>query len=86
MKHSERELFIQHVTESPSDLTKWTPVRANLPVINVCLMGKYKVRALLDTGSTNTLISTGLLEKFSPDVKVTPTSLSFAGVAEHGTG
>lgn len=86
IKHSEREGFLAQVTESAKDFTKLNPVRSNLPLVNVLLFGKYKVRALFDSGSTHTLLSTGLVEKIAPDTMVTPTSLTFAAVSETGTG
>lgn len=45
--------------------------------------GKYKVRGIIDSGSTSTIISTALLEKM-PEVyrRVLPTSLTYVGVNE----
>lgn len=49
--------------------------------------GKYKVRAIIDSASTSTIISDGLL-KLIPDVKklVVPTSLTFSGVVNGSAG
>ena len=61
------------------DVTHETPIRANCPVVNV-LFGGYKVRAIVDTGSTTTIISRGLLECM-PEVlsKLQATSFTFKG-------
>lgn len=54
-------------------------------MINVLAAEKYKCRAMLDTGSTTTLITTGLL-KHMPALqdKVNKTSLTFSGVSQGG--
>ena len=46
------------------DLMQYYPVRANLPYssMQVGEGAVYKVRALLDSGSTNTFVSLALLE------------------------
>jgi hypothetical protein len=48
--------------------------------VNV-LVGGYKCRAMIDSGSTTTMISTGLLSKMpGMKEKVKPTSFTFFGV------
>ena len=51
--------------------------------MNVLIGTKYKARAIIDSGSTTTLLSTGLLDKM-PDLKekMKPISLGFYGVGE----
>ncbi len=51
--------------------------------MNVLIGTRYKARAVIDSGSTTTLLSTGLLDKM-PDLKekMKPTSLGFYGVGE----
>lgn len=71
------------ITGSEKDVASKQPIKANIPHINVVL-GGYKVRAMIDSGSTTTMISTGLLD-ILPGVKqmVKPTSYTFMGVGEN---
>ena len=84
--NSEKEQFLAGVTQTDCDLTGHQPVHSNLPQVNCMLGGKYKVRAVIDSGSTTTLMSTGLLDKM-PDIKarLKPTTLGFYGVGEGKT-
>ena len=79
--NSESAPFIAGTTETQFDLTGCQPVTANVPQVNV--LAKYKVQAVIDSGSTTTLLSTGMLDKM-PDLKkkMKPTSLGFYGVGE----
>ena len=47
------------------------------------LLGGYKCRAMIDSGSTTTMISTGLLD-LMPELKAAlkPTTYTFFGVGE----
>lgn len=56
------------MTLTEHDLTVHQPVTANIPQVNLLVDGKYKCRAIIDSGSTTTLMSTGLLEKM-PSLK-----------------
>jgi hypothetical protein len=48
------------------------------------IVGGYKVRAMIDSGSTTTMISTGLLDLMpSLKAKMKPTSYTFMGVGEN---
>lgn len=71
------------MTLGENDLTANQPVAANIPQVNCLVGGAYKVRAVVDSGSTTTLMSTGLLAKM-PGLKnkLKPTSLGFYGVGE----
>ncbi len=83
VKNAEGADFIAAVTESEQDLSRCQPVRANVPYVVCLLEGKYKVRAIIDSGSTTTIISSGLAEKVKGlERKVHPTKLSFLGVNE----
>jgi hypothetical protein len=74
---------LKEVTLTENDLTSHQPVTANIPQVNLLLDGKYKCRAVIDSGSTTTLLSTGLLDKM-PKLKeqLKPTSMGFYGVGE----
>lgn len=51
--------------------------------MNCLLAGTYKVRAMVDSGSTTTLLSSGLLERMPALAKeLKPTSMGFFGVGE----
>lgn len=39
------------------------PVLANLPVVPVRVLDTYKVRAMIDSGSTSTIVSSALVKK-----------------------
>lgn len=56
------------MTLTEHDLTVHQPVTANIPQVNLLVNDKYKCRAVIDSGSTTTLMSTGLLEKM-PSLK-----------------
>ena len=65
IKNAECKQFLAELSETDTDLTHNQPVRASLPYASV-RVGEgtaYKVRALLDSGSTNTLVSLALLEQ-----------------------
>ncbi len=64
---------------APKDFTRDTPVSNNSPFVNVLLGDTYKVRAILDTGSTNTIMSHGLYKLLS-GLRLVPTSSGFRGV------
>ena len=55
--NAECKPFLADLMETTADLTSHQPVRANLPYASVLVVHMFKVRALLDTGSTHTLIS-----------------------------
>ena len=61
--NSEGQEFLRGVTLTENDLTTHQTVTANIPQVNLLLDGKYKCRAVIDSGSTTTLLSTGLLDK-----------------------
>ncbi len=54
-------------------------MRSNIPTVNVLVNEAYKVRAIVDSGATTTLISTGLLD-FMTGMKLHPSTLGFFGV------
>lgn len=68
MGNAEGQDFLADVTETNNDLAKLMPVLSNLPLINVLVQDTYKCRALIDTGSTNCVLSTALVERM-PAVK-----------------
>ena len=72
IKNTECKLFLAELSETNVDLIHIQPVKANLPYAYM-LVGQgalYKVLALLDLGSTNTLASLALLEQM-PQIKAT---------------
>lgn len=57
------------------------PIRSNIPQVNVLVGGKWKVRAMVNSGATTTMISSGLLALLEGlDAKLHPTSFSYFGV------
>lgn len=50
--------------------------------MNVLLANKYKVRALVDSGATSSMISTGLVDLMKMRSAMHATSFSFFGVGE----
>ena len=62
MKNAESQNFLMDVTDSANDLARLAPATSNLPLINVLVDGTYKCRALFDTGATNTVVSSTLLQ------------------------
>lgn len=82
-KNVEQRPFVAKITERVGDLTNKQPIRANVPQINVVIGGQYKVRAIIDSGSTNTILSSGLMKEMKElQVTMKPTSQTFLGVAE----
>jgi hypothetical protein len=81
--NSERAPIIAGVTKTQFALTGHQAAIANIPQVNVLVDTKYKVCALINSGSTTTLLSTGMLDKM-PNMKrkMKPTSLGFYGVGE----
>lgn len=71
------------VSGTERDVSMHQPIKANIPHINVVIDG-YKSRAMVDSGSTTTMLSTGLLDMM-PELKqkVKPTSYTFMGVGEN---
>lgn len=61
-KNSESRPYVSNITERAGDLTRKQPIRANVPQVNVVIQGKYKVRAIIDSGSTNTIVSSALVK------------------------
>lgn len=56
---------------------------ANIPQINVLVAGKYKVRAMVDSGATVTMMSSALFKKMTAlSGHLKPTTLGFFGVGE----
>lgn len=71
------------LTGTTHDIAGSQPIRANIPHINMVVNG-YKVRAMVDSGSTTTMISTGLLDLMPQlKAKMKPTSFTFMGVGEN---
>ena len=66
------------VTATANDLCSKMPILANLPICSLVINETHKVRALLDTGSTNTVMSLGLCRLLG--LKTTPTSFSYNSV------
>lgn len=60
--NSEKQKFIMDITGTTHDIAGLQPIKANIPHINI-VVGGYKVRAMVDSGSTTTMISTGLLDQ-----------------------
>ena len=64
--NSECQEFLREFTQGKYDVTADQPILTNFPWVNV-LVGegaeRYKVRAVVDSGSTGTLISDSLLKK-----------------------
>lgn len=56
------------------------PVEHNAPHLNVRLGGDKKIRAVLDTGSTNTIMSHACAKLLNLSMK--PTSFGFSGVSQ----
>lgn len=63
-------------------MTSHQPVRNNIPQINVLVDGRWKVRALVDSGATSSMLSTGLVSLLEMKDKMHATSFSFYGVGE----
>ena len=71
------------MTLAEGDLTAEQPVVANIPQVNVLVAKKYKVCAMVDSGSTVTLISSALFKKMSAlQNSLKPTTLGFYGVGD----
>ena len=64
IKQAEKQECFMRAEREGKDLTHLTPVRANLPFTNVLLDG-FKLRAMIDTGSTTTLVSSGVFKELS---------------------
>lgn len=81
LKNAETKPFLEKVTGTSLDFCKMSPVMANIPVVSVLLNGEVKVRAMIDSGSTTTVISQGMLDKL-PALKrrVKSTSLTYKGI------
>ncbi len=64
-------------------MTKLTPVATNQLFVNVLLQDKVKIRAILDTGSTNTVMSSALYKELKEhgNFEIVPTSNAFKGAA-----
>ena len=74
---------MRNVTLAQGDLTAEQPVVANIPQVNVLVGGKYKVRAMVDSGSTVTLMSSALFKKMSAlQGALKPTTLGFYSVGD----
>ena len=87
VKNAERRPFLAELTETANDLTTYQPIRANLPYASVRVAGKFKIRSLLDSGSTHTICSKAMydvLAEKSPEIKQLerPTGMGFRGVGE----
>ena len=54
-------------------------MRHNSPFLNVLVNDKYKIRAVMDTGSTGTVLSEGAYNLMK-DLPLKPTSANFSGV------
>ena len=63
--NSEKQMFLKGVTLGDSDLTTEQPITANIPQVNVLVAGRYKVRAMVDSGSTVTMMSSALFKKMT---------------------
>ena len=64
------------------DKAKLVPVNNNTPHLNVVVGNKYKIRAVWDTGCTNTIMSHGMYEQLKCEtVQLKPTSNTFRGVS-----
>ena len=61
------------------ELAKAIPISNNTPFVNVCVDGRYKLRAVVDTGSTSTIMSSGLF-RLLDKLELIPTSTGFKGV------
>jgi hypothetical protein len=81
--NSEKQQCMRDATNTDKDKTTCQPIKANIPHVNV-LVGGYKCRGMIDSGSTVTMISTGLLERI-PELKakMKPTTFTFFGVGEN---
>ena len=81
--NSENQPFIEEVTGTDRDVCRNQPVTSNLPVVNLLVNG-YKCRAIVDSGCTSTMMSTGLVD-LMPELKplAKPTSFAFFGVGEN---
>ena len=58
------------LTQTDRDITPKQPVVSNVPQVNVVVSdgkGSYKVRAIVDSGSTTTILSSAMLE-FMPEL------------------
>lgn len=78
--NSERQEIFAKLHGTKYDLSQECPIRINCPTINV-LFDTYKVRAIVDTGSTTTIISKGLLDCMPETAtKLQATSYTFRGV------
>jgi hypothetical protein len=75
---------LKAATLTEDDFTAAQPIVANIPQVNVLIAGKYKVRAMVDSGSTVTMMSSGLFNKMSAlKGMLKPTTLGFYGVGDN---
>ena len=81
--NSEKYKFIIDLMGKSHYIAEQQPNRANIPHINM-VVNRYTVRAMVDSGSTTTMISTGLLD-FMPQLKtkMKPTLFTFTRVGEN---
>ena len=83
VRNTERKTFLANVTEKKNDISVKQPITSHVPYVSVLLGGMFKVRAMVDSGSTTTVISSGLLsECWSLKELMTPTNLGFRGVGD----
>ena len=61
------------------ELAKAIPISNNSPFVNVCVDGRFKIRGVIDTGSTTTIMSSGLY-RLLDKLELVPTSTGFKGV------
>lgn len=61
------------------ELARAIPVSNNSPFVNVLVDGRFKLRAIIDTGSTTTIMSSGLY-RLLDKLDLVPTSTGFRGV------
>jgi hypothetical protein len=81
--NSKKQHFIVDLTGRMHDIAGWQPIGASIPHINMVMDG-YKVHAIIDSGSTRTMIGTELLDLMPQlKVKMKPTLFTFMGVGEN---
>lgn len=61
-------MFLAGVMDTPADLSTAVPVVNNLMYVPCKVADTYKVRAILDSGSTSCLVSTAYLDMM-PELK-----------------
>ena len=81
MRNSEQQKCFSEVTGTSKDLCSSVPtIKCNIPYVNVLLGERFKFRAMIDSGATSTLISSGLYNMLT-GFHLHPSSFKFFGIS-----